>query len=1244
MRLLLKFITLLLALCSILAAPIASADNQRPITHVGSVLRHGHVGEPMIFDASESFDPDGNIVSYTWEFGDGTTERLTQPVTTHRYNQQGNFNVVLTVEDNNGKTSSSVLDGNSPGVSIAGENFCIGDGFCWENPWPIGETLNTVWAFSGTNVFAAGNSGVLLQFNGSNWIRRETNTRVDLSRMWANDPNNIWFSGGYRWNGSTIVPPQLSAGVAGTGDIAGINVNDVWMPVLVNGTRQGLVRFNGTSWSAPQLTEAAFYFIGNVQGKLYALSDRGLYRYTSGSSWTFLSNSGAPDGVENYRRMWGSSDTDIWLVGANRVKRWNGTSWGNIPGAPTIYTFIGVWGTSPSDVFLLGDSFCNSYRWNGSTFTSIPYSLTLGFDNNMGAIHGTGPNDVWGVGNLGAITHWNGSQWSGGQGIRDFSSPSKQRIFGSGTSAVWTPAQHWDGGSWSFRSSYVDRPHNSMFSFSVNDIWVGGYTGVSHFDGNNWTTYSLEFGTFTNLDSIIDIWGVNSNDLWALKGVAGKLYHWNGNTWSIVSNAPVSSMIWGASPNQIWTAGTNSANTEATNIIYFYNGSSWVPQYNGAANVRINRLWGSSASDVWAVGTKAGTGLILRYNGTTWSQVSPAPTIPILNDIWGRAANDVWLVGEEGIVLHWDGTQFEIFDGGTTRRFTSVWASPLEVWIASGNAILRRKLSTTTPHTLTTNIGSGQGRVDIVPHQTSFASGSEATLVAVPALSQVFTGWSGCSTGNQNPLTITMNTNKSCTANFAPGYVLTVELLGLSQTIGTVTISPDLPTYPHGTSVTLTAATNPESGCSSFLDWNGNPAGSQNPLTITMNSDKHLAARFITSGAALLTRSVSNSSAGMLDGIGSTSGSTSSINCDSDTSLPVSVNNGFSLIDIVNNGQSKGPQNPYALLDILSNHNVRAYFRQNGDLTPPVMSSFTVTNSAGQTLPTGSTLSGLVAFQTQVTDSGGVYKVEYYAGTRLLATVYYNGNSPTSGALFEFDTSTLANGNYTLSAKAYDTALNSTISAGFLITSSNQVLTPVIITSSPIDGFIDPLEDRDASNANTLFGVNEVFITFSTPVKSATSDGIGGLNFRVQCLKNGNTASDLQTNGVPTVNAMWGSGAGPYRLLLSKRLCLGAWTEISAKNIMAPGGNLISPTGNRVLLGSLPMDLTQDGRVLGDDVSRWLQIYNDTYNPGALLKPLVLDQKRNGIITGEDISRAIQLLNGIGTFRNWNGYEMGPKP
>lgn len=74
------------------------------------------------------------------------------------------------------------------------------------------------------------------------------------------------------------------------------------------------------------------------------------------------------------------------------------------------------------------------------------------------------------------------------------------------------------------------------------------------------------------------------------------------------------------------------------------------------------------------------------------------------------------------------------------------------------------------------------------------------------------------------------------------------------------------------------------------------------------------------------------------------------------------------------------------------------------------------------------------------------------------------------------------------------------------------------------------------------------------------------------------------------------------------------------------------------------MDLTQDGRVLGDDVSRWLQIYNDTYNPGALLKPLVLDQKRNGIITGEDISRAIQLLNGIGTFRNWNGYEMGPKP
>jgi len=55
----------------------------------------------VMLDGSSSSDPDGSIVSYTWNFGDGTPEQSGQ-IVTHTFNATGLLNVRLTVSDNLG--------------------------------------------------------------------------------------------------------------------------------------------------------------------------------------------------------------------------------------------------------------------------------------------------------------------------------------------------------------------------------------------------------------------------------------------------------------------------------------------------------------------------------------------------------------------------------------------------------------------------------------------------------------------------------------------------------------------------------------------------------------------------------------------------------------------------------------------------------------------------------------------------------------------------------------------------------------------------------------------------------------------------------------------------------------------------------------------------------------------------------------------------------------------------------------
>jgi PKD repeat protein len=64
------------------------------------------VGEDIVFDASASKDPDGQIVEYLWDFGDGSPTE-SGPTVIHVYGSPGQYTVKLTVTDDQGLSASA---------------------------------------------------------------------------------------------------------------------------------------------------------------------------------------------------------------------------------------------------------------------------------------------------------------------------------------------------------------------------------------------------------------------------------------------------------------------------------------------------------------------------------------------------------------------------------------------------------------------------------------------------------------------------------------------------------------------------------------------------------------------------------------------------------------------------------------------------------------------------------------------------------------------------------------------------------------------------------------------------------------------------------------------------------------------------------------------------------------------------------------------------------------------------------
>ena len=80
--------------------------NQLPVARF-SAPAQGMADDLILFDASDSVDPEGDPLVYSWNFGDGATPEVSSPQIEHRYSVARTYVVRLTVSDSDGASDTS---------------------------------------------------------------------------------------------------------------------------------------------------------------------------------------------------------------------------------------------------------------------------------------------------------------------------------------------------------------------------------------------------------------------------------------------------------------------------------------------------------------------------------------------------------------------------------------------------------------------------------------------------------------------------------------------------------------------------------------------------------------------------------------------------------------------------------------------------------------------------------------------------------------------------------------------------------------------------------------------------------------------------------------------------------------------------------------------------------------------------------------------------------------------------------
>ena len=238
------------------------------------------------------------------------------------------------------------------------------------------------------------------------------------------------------------------------------------------------------------------------------------------------------------------------------------------------------------------------------------------------------------------------------------------------------------------------------------------------------------------------------------------------------------------------------------------------------------------------------------------SSVNHAPSVSITspsNEESFLPGDDVTIIVEANDT---DGTVnlVEFYEGNTklgeddTAPYSYTWSDvPSGIYTLTAKATDNESATTTSlgvdielgiQYILNTTV-VGEGAISTNPAGGVYEENTVVSLNATADEGYQFDGWSGDLSGRQNPISITMDSDKNVTATFIETgkYTLTTTVNGS----GSVSLDPSGGTYAEGTIVTLTATPEAEN---QFNGWSGDADGTDTEISVTVDSDMSVIASF----------------------------------------------------------------------------------------------------------------------------------------------------------------------------------------------------------------------------------------------------------------------------------------------------------------------------------------------------------------------------------------------------------------